>query len=265
MTLSREQILGALRAVLEPAEFAQAFYEAGSTAMKRADQWSDLDLQVIICDGKVDETVSLVEGALSALSPTELRYEVPRPAWHGHWQCFYKLEGASPYLLIDLCIMEASNPNRFLEPEIHGSPAVLFDKAGLTMQVPSDAKVFAGRLRQRIPLHEAVVEMMHGFVDKEILRGRYVDAFSYYHGLVLGRLVELLRIRHCPWRYNFGFRYLERDLPAALHQEVQSLLFVAGPQELAAKKSRAVALIRSTLAELQVLDLQSELEQSREK
>lgn len=259
----RERIVGRLLQEMEQMDQVLAFWEAGSRATGRADDMSDLDLQVLVTDGTVDETVQRLEAVLAELGPVNLRYEVPQPSWHGAWQAFYRLEGLSPLLMVDLVILEEKNPNRFLEPEIHGTPVVYLDRKGLITQPPTDSAAFAERLRKRLPLLEAPAELFHPFVEKELARGRAVDGLSFYQGLVLSRLVEVLRIRHCPWRYNFGQRYLQFDLPPALYEQVRDLAYIASPDELPAKKERAVALFRQTLAEVKELDLQALLEQTR--
>ena len=45
-----------------------------------------------------------------------------------------------------------------------------------------------------------------------------------YLSFALGGLVRLLRIQHCPWRHDFGLRYLRIDLPADVAARVDALL-----------------------------------------
>lgn len=259
----RQVLVEALRSALQPAGFVLALWEAGSAAMGAADRWSDLDLQVVVQDGQVEAARQLAEAAITAVAPINLVYEVPQPSWHGHWQAFYRLEGVDPLLLIDLVIMEAKSPNRFLEPEIHGKPLVYFDRESVTELAPTDSAAFAARLQKRLPQLELPAELFHTFVEKELNRGREVDALSFYQGLILTRLVEALRMRNCPWRFNFGMRYLQRDLPPVIYGEVMYLAFVASPQELRAKVHRAMGLLRVTLEELKTMDLTAHLEAHR--
>ncbi|MFZ5827767.1 MAG: nucleotidyltransferase domain-containing protein [Bacillota bacterium] len=260
---TRDQILRSLQAELEAGEEVLAFWEQGSTSMGRADELSDLDLYVIVESGGVEAARQRVETALERVAPIDLRFVVPQPAWHGHWQGFYRLAGISPYLQIDILLMQAGAPNRFLEPEIHGKAAVIFDKKGLVQQEPTDAVAFAERLAKRLPLLEVPAELFHIFVGKELRRGREVDALSFYQGVILTRLVEALRIRHSPWRYNFGLRYLQHDLPGPVYEQIRSLVYVGGSEELEGKKEWALALLRETLAELKALDLRELLEEAR--
>src|SRR5688500_18435773 len=99
-------------------------WEAGSAAFGAVDARSDIDLQAVVEDGAVPATVELVERALGAIAPIDVRYELPQPAWHGHWQCFYRLAGSPPDLFVDLVLIEKSNPRRFVEREIHGEPRI---------------------------------------------------------------------------------------------------------------------------------------------
>ncbi|MFZ5817369.1 MAG: nucleotidyltransferase domain-containing protein [Bacillota bacterium] len=260
---AREALLRSLRERLGGCDGALAFWEQGSKAMGRADELSDLDLYLIVAEGAVEEVSRQVEEALEQVAPIDLRLVLPQPTWHGHWQAFYRMAGLSPYLQVDIVLMKESSANWFLEPEIHGEPQILFDKKGLVRPVPTDAAAFAERLAKRLPLLEAPAELFHIFVGKELQRGREVDALSFYQGVLVGRLVEALRIRYSPWRYNFGLRYLREDLPAPVYAQIRSLVYVAGPEELPAKKERALSLLRETLAELKALDLRELLEQAR--
>jgi hypothetical protein len=57
-----------------------------------------------------------------------------------------------------------------------------------------------------------------------VRRGQLPEAVQLYLGFGLSPLVRLLRIEHCPWRHDFGLRYLHEDLPADVANRVTSLL-----------------------------------------
>jgi hypothetical protein len=50
------------------------------------------------------------------------------------------------------------------------------------------------------------------------------EAIAFYLNFALSPLVRLLRIEHCPWRHDFGLRYLHTDLPADVANRVTALL-----------------------------------------
>jgi hypothetical protein len=250
MGLDREEILEALRGALEPEPRVLAMWEGGSAAWGRVDEWSDLDLQLLVEDDWVEPAFELVERALAALSRIELRWPVPMPTFHGHRQCFYRLEAAGPFLVIDLAVLKLSAPLRFLEPEQHGWARVLFDKGGHLTPPPFSTEEHRKKMRADLQSLRGQVDLLSAFVDKELLRGQRLDALNFYMNLVLRPLVAVLGMRHRPLRYSFGPRYLHRDLPEALARELEDLYFVADASELPAKLDRARTLFHRALAEL---------------
>jgi predicted nucleotidyltransferase len=60
----REQVVEVLRAALEPLAFVNAAWLGGSDAFGRADELSDVDLQVDVDDGQV-AAFGAVEAALA--------------------------------------------------------------------------------------------------------------------------------------------------------------------------------------------------------
>lgn len=125
--LTRDNIIHTLVEALEPIDYLYAFWEGGAAAFNRIDEWSDIDIYLVVDDGKVDETFLAVENALRSLSPIKQKYEVTQTSWPGVSQAFYKLEGASEYLIIDLAVLTLSAPDKFLEPKIHGDAVFYFN------------------------------------------------------------------------------------------------------------------------------------------
>ena len=107
-TISRDEVLKALVNSLEPLNYVHAFWEGGAAAYDRIDEWSDMDIYIVVDDEKVDDTFLAVENALESLSPIEQKYDVPQTGWEGVYQAFYRLEGASKHLIIDLSHLQQS-------------------------------------------------------------------------------------------------------------------------------------------------------------
>jgi hypothetical protein len=225
--IGRDEILRVLDRALSPRPEVQAMWEGGAAALGRVDGYSDLDLQVAVDDSQVEAIWPVIESALSALSPIEIKYELPRPTWHGHAQAFYRLRDTSPYLLLDLVVMKASAEEKFLTPEIHGRVVVHFDKSGVVKPTPLDRQLLAGRLRARQATLVATFELFRVLTWKEIHRGHDLEALAYYQSFTLRPLVELLRIRHVPERHGFFLRYVDHDLPPEVVARLRPLAFVA--------------------------------------
>jgi hypothetical protein len=248
--ITREQILAAIKAALEPRDDVNAMWEGGAASFKRVDEWSDIDLQVDVADARVAEVIAATEHALASLAPIALRYEFPQPTWHGHAQIFYRLRDASDFLLLDFVVIQHSHANKFLEPAIHGNAVVHFDKANVVAPPPFDANAHRAKLRARVETLRVTFELFRVFVLKELNRHNDVEALMFYHSFTLRPLVEVLRIQHAPTRYNFHTRYVYSDLPAQVVRELEPLFFVAHADDLRAKRERAEGWFRVALEQI---------------
>lgn len=248
--MTRTSLAADLAAALEPKDWALALGECGSAAFGRADDLSDLDLVLTVEDGRLEDAIACVESVMEAQGGFSQKYELPQPAWHGAWQAFYRPASDNPFFMLDICIVEQSKPWTFTERTRHGVPNIFFDRIGALTPTEMTEKEIADYARPKFEQHAAVIEMFHDFPEKELRRGNNVDAFAYYHSLILTRVVALLRIRHCPDRHDFGFRYLKHDLPLEVAEEIENLLFVQGADDLRVKVARALELGRQAIAEV---------------
>jgi hypothetical protein len=239
--VSREDVLEALRGALEPLPYMQAMWEAGAVSFDRVDEWSDIDLQVACDDERVEDVFAVVEETLEGLSPIDVRFRLPEPTWHGHSQVFYRLAGASPFLMIDFVVMKAGAEDKFLQPEIHGRPKVYFDKTGVVTFGTFDSGAVAGSLRKRVAELRELFDLFQILTLKELNRGNTIEAVAFYHSYTIRPLINALRILYDPTRHNFHTRYLHYDLPAADVERLNELMYVADPSDLHAKREAAEA------------------------
>lgn len=221
-TLSRARVIAHLRDRLEPLSICRAVWLAGSDANGRTDAFSDIDLVVIARAGHALSAIDAARTALQELSPLDLEWTVPRPAWHGHDQVFFRLQDAGPHLLIDLVVIsdDTDRSGWFLERERHGTPQVLFDPEGLSRAVPLDPSAHRAKLASRLARIRATFPLFQTLVTRAVERGQPTDAMGFYHNFTLLPLVEALRMVYCPDRFDFGLRYLRDDLPAREYQAV---------------------------------------------
>lgn len=255
--LTRQQIIDTLHAALHSLPAVRAAWLGGSDATGRTDRYSDIDCLALVEDEAVESVFAAVARALDALSPIDQQYRIPEPTWHGHSQTFYRLQDAPRWLLIDIAILKTSSApdNRFLEAERHGHQHILFDRDNLVQPAPFDRAAHEGAMKARLPHLAARFEMFNVFVDKAIWRQDPPDAIGTYFAMTLRPLVELLRMRHCPDRYDYGMRYLQRDLPAEVYQQVEHLFFCGDLAQLERNQATAVALFQTTLSELRDMGL----------
>jgi hypothetical protein len=249
-TVGRQQVIEVLREALLPLSFVNAAWLGGSDAFGRADELSDVDLQVDVDDGFVAATFGVVEAALAAASPIVARLVMPMPTWHGHAQRFYRLRDTAETTAVDLVVFERSNPRRYYnQPERHGRPLVLFDRAGVVRPAPLDQRELATTLARAVAGIRERLPFTLPQVAKDVRRGDALAALDSYRRYVLAPLVTLYRVRYAPARHDFGARYTREDLPAAVQATLVELSFVAGLDDLAAKLPRAERLLREFLAD----------------
>jgi hypothetical protein len=237
--LSKKQIIKALCAALEPLDYTHALWEGGAAAFDRVDEWSDLDLLVDVDDEKIEDTLQVIEQTLIKLSPLEIKYEVSQPTWHGHSQTFYRLRDTSKFLLIDLVLIKHSNPNKFLQPELHGNAIVYFDKSGVVQSLPLSRQELTLKLKDRLQALKVSFDLFQILIIKELNRGNLIEALNFYHNFTLRPLVEVLRIPHEPTRHGFYTRYIYYDMPADVLAKLESLFFIADGDDLWVKRQVA--------------------------
>lgn len=249
--LTRQHLVELVQRTLQPLPFVHALWEGGAAAFGRTDAFSDADLMACVDDDKVAATFAAVEAELEKVLGIDACFALPEPAWHGHAQRFYRFVGREPWIMLDLCVLKRSSERRFLEPEIHGKAAFLFDRIELAASIkPPDQEAFEKKLRGRIEMLRTRMHLFAHLVEKECRRQRPLDAIHFYHGLVIAPLVELLRIRHDPWRHDFGMRYLHTTLPVDQARRLEDLLFIRNFPDLQTKQRVAVRWFSDLAAEL---------------
>jgi len=248
--LTRDTIIQALVDALEPLDYVHAFYEGGAAAFDRIDEWSDIDLYLVIDDNKVDEAFLAVEKTLKSLSPILQKFEVPHPQRSGLFQAFYRLEDTNEYLVIDLAVLTLTSQDKFLEPEIHGNAVFYFNKSFRVRPPSLDKDALVTKLQERLERLKARFDMFSNFKQKEINRGNYLEATDFYHAITLGTLVEVLRIRHNPVHYNFKMHYIHYELPRKTIVKLENLYFVKDEKDLQEKYHEATKWIHKIFSEI---------------
>jgi hypothetical protein len=250
MTIPRESIVEACHGALKALPSVRAAFLAGSEAFGRQDKYSDIDLNSVAPQNDADAIFAAVEAALERLSPIALKLAMPPSAmWPGLSQRFYRLRDTDEFLMIDFCQLTREQLTTFLEPTRHGTPVVLFDHDGLIKPGPMDAD-HATRMNKRLEWLRASFPMFQNLVRKGVLRGDLVEAIAMYQGQTMRPLVDVLRIKHNPERFDYGFRYTGYDLPPNVVAELRNLMWPRDGDDLLAKLDRAKALFDATVTQL---------------
>jgi hypothetical protein len=250
MNIQRESIVDACHSALQTLPSVRAAFLAGSEAFGRQDKYSDIDLSCVAPMADADAIFAAVEANLTRMSPIALKLVMPQSGlWPELTQRFYRLRDTDEFLMIDFCQMTPKQLQTFLEPTRHGTPVVLFDRDGLIKPGPMDAD-HGARMNKRLEWLRASFPMFQNLVRKAVLRDDLVEAIAMYQGQTMRPLVDLLRIRHNPARFDYGLRYTAYDLPAAVVAELNELMWPRDGRDLLRKLDRAKARFDETITQL---------------
>ena len=247
--VTRKAIIEKLLTELEPQDYAYAFYEGGAAAFNRIDEWSDIDLYLLVEENRAKDARAVVDKALGELSRISQKYEPKQLPWPGVSQVFYKLENASEYLLIDLAIVYPSAPEKFLQPDIHGKAVFYFNKENRAKAPPLDRGSLEKAIQERLKLVRNRFDMFNVFVQKEINRSNWIEALDLYRTVTLGLIVDLLRIKHSPLHYDFKTSYVKLELPKEINGKLERLYFVKDENDLQKKYLEATEWLQTLIRE----------------
>ena len=94
-------------------------------------------------------------------------------------------------------------------------------------------------------------------IEKELNRGNYIEAMAFYHGFTLNPLLELLRIKYKPFRYNFRTRYIYYDLPKDVVDKLHDFYFIGDPKELKFKYEAGKVWFNELMEELKGIKIKN--------
>lgn len=239
----RKGILG----VFDTFAWVRAMWEGGSAATGFLDDYSDLDLVMVVEDDRVEEAFRLFESFLEAEYGITRRFRMPEPCWHGHGQCFYFIEDCPPLYYIDLLVEKLSSNERLLEPDRHGKALVWLDRDGIVTGEGSDPLELSRRRSGFLGMLGATLPLTLVETRKQIARGNAIDAVAQYQRFLSGKLAGLLNLKYRPERFDFGIRYADRDYPDGVNTRLERLLYPSSPDALPALLDEAEEWCRELL------------------
>jgi len=222
----------------------------GSAATGGYDEWSDLDLDVLCTPGTSTEVYT--RWLQRARADFDLRdvWEVPEHVWPDGRQCFLNLQDRpgllkEPTRIIDLHVSDLADHHSHLDVRRHGTPIVLHDPDGHVVLEEEDVSTALATGVDQVRQRRATDEWL---VNRAIARGHVAEATDWYLRFALSSLVRMLRVRHCPWRHDFGLRYVRADLPPDVADRVEALVPGATSATLEELSARCYAWLDELLA-----------------
>lgn len=232
----------------------QAIWEMGSAANGATDEYSDTDLLALV-NGSIEEVFDAIESILENQVGITHRWVEPQSPRPGQWQRIYKLRDAPEHYYLDLGLLSSDAKealHELMKPERHGTPVVYFDRVGAINPYSSDPGELRQKQLDRLVEITQTYPFVYSTVLKELDRGKSIDSYAFYFGLIR-RLVDVLGIIHRPDRFDFGFRYLHKDLPKQLQDEVEKLIYVGAVSDLKERVASLDAIYQRNLPEAKKL------------
>jgi len=173
----------------------------------------DVDIQFIVEDAHVEDAFAVIHARWRCCRPSSCA-TASRATWHGHSQEVMQLRDAGPLAVVDLSSCAwAAMPTACSRRSATASPWCSSTRTACWWRLPWTRKHMA-KVKARLETLRVIFPLFQGFVTKASLRGFGVETMLTYYQFTIRFLVELLRIRYCPDRFDYGLRYLDRDLPA---------------------------------------------------
>jgi hypothetical protein len=214
-----------------------AAWVGGSAATGGYDEWSDLDVDVLCRPGTAVAAYGRWTAALLAdFSPASV-WDTPEEWRSDGRQCFVCMSPSpglllEPTRLVDLVMVDISDEHRQVDVRRHGTPIVLHDPDGLLVLRDVDAAELTRAVDAAVDQVRQKRPTAQWLVNRALARGHVAEGLDLYMRFGLQSLVRLLRAEHCPWRHDYGLRFLREDLPAHVADRLESLVPGHGSSDL---------------------------------
>jgi hypothetical protein len=162
-------------------------------------------------------------------------------------QRFYFVAEAPRFFAVDCCVVSESGLAPFLERERHGNFVAWSDPKRLLTARRADRNALAQRRKDRLAQLQSAIPVYSMLVEKELARGHALEALGFYQTL-LRFLIELLGMRHRPERFDFGWRYVDRELPEAARAVIARHSFVGDGAAMPRLFSSLISELNAQLA-----------------
>jgi predicted nucleotidyltransferase len=190
-----ENILEKLYAAFKQAPYVHAVWLEGSRVEGLADEYSDYDVWVDVDDEAEQTVIDLAETTLKTFSNLDVKFELPKS--HPHLRhVTYHVEGTGKFEVIEVNTQKHSRNYQFVKGV--DKIQVIFDKD------------------ETIKYCEPKVDSGIVWVERELMRKNYLEAYAAYEFWLLKPLVELARIKYAPSKQEYDLKHIARDLPQEL-------------------------------------------------
>jgi len=242
--MDREQILQALIQLFETDDDIYALWLEGADAKGTADEYSDIDMCVLIDKDKADAVFNKIRSHFAIDSIHENKT--------GNWgsQLVFHVAGSSKYHVVDFnAYFRGIADTTFVENDTVDVCKVIFDKCGAIQYTAYNAAAGDG---DRIYWEK---ESAYRFsqisrVEKYCLRGLYPEAYAYYHKYVIEPLVFTLRIKYTPTKVDYYLVHISDHIPQAELEKLNRILQISCTDDILANLKTAEEWYRELCSQI---------------
>lgn len=251
MKITRDKIINYFTDKIKNNSFVYAFWLEGSDATSTSDEYSDLDLWLDVKDGKEETINNLAKEIFSQVGEIDFIHKMPKP--HAKiWHTIFHLKGTPPTLLIDFCVQSHSRKFVFTKELPDHKIKILFNKNNTIRFKHLDKTMQAVAVKNRIEeLKKTYDFFLKSYISKNILRNNFIESIYYYQRYALEPLIEVLRIKHCPLKKDYGFKHISKDLPKSIQQQIETLYKVGNIKDIEHGIQKAKELFYCTIKEIE--------------
>jgi hypothetical protein len=215
-----------LTALAEADPDVRCMWVGGSAVTGGYDEWSDLDVVALCTPGTAHAAYDRWLAQVRADFDVRDLWELPLSSWPDGRQAFVNLQDRpglleEPTRLVDMSVRDLADQHSHIDVRRHGTPIVLHDPESLIVLEPEDTSAAMAEAVDQVRQRRVTGEWL---VNRAIARGHVAEAVSLYLRFALDPVVLLIRVEHCPWRHDFGFRYLREDLPEEVADRIEELV-----------------------------------------
>lgn len=235
------KIVDELKELLEKDSTIHAMWIAGSVAEGTADELSDVDLWVDIDDNQDKHVLDKIEEFLAKKGTIDINFSegLTPPFTH----VVYHLTQMSPLHFIEINLH--SHSHKFGLFDSLRKVKVLFDKDNTTELEPFDEASYIKMLSERKQFLIEKIKFGESSVTKEIKRKQFMEALHNYQFWLVEPIIELIRIKHSPFKITYGLKHGSRDLPKDAVASIESLHTISSIDDLNNKINEVKELLKN--------------------
>lgn len=237
--ISREEIINKMTNDLIDNDHVYALWLEGADCLGRVDQYSDIDFWLDVEDEYIEEVMDRVEKILSELGNFDMNIKMRHPMRPVITQKMFHFKESSKYLLIDVCLQQHSRGYIFNADNPDERPKVLFDRANIVSFRPANQENLRKEILDSLDRIKKIFKQ-NVRIENKIKRGQFLEAWAYYHKWLLKPLIELLRIKHCPYKKDYYCKHIYYDLPKDIVHKLEDLHRVNTVDEIEDKMEQAL-------------------------